>query len=153
MNGVKYQVGGDLSSFFIEDNESHYNCVYVALTLPQNEYNSKDYVVSEIEYIANTFINPDGTDEFMNANNTVSIGLPYTSQNPIAENFEATELLVNGATISFDLTDEKTLATLSGGWLGIAVYDGSNILLNQKAKVGSNQIKVDSLAEEASYTV
>ena len=153
LNGVKYQVGGGLSSFFVEDGGVHYNCVYVAVTIPKNDRVQKEYVVSDIEYISNTFINPDGTDEFMNENNSVSVGLPYTTNKPSANSFEATELLTNGATISFNVNDEDNLVGVFGGWLGVIVYDGYDVILNQKAEAGSNQITVDGLSEETSYDV
>lgn len=153
LNGVKYQVGGGLSSFFVEDGGVHYNCVYVTVSIPKNDRIDKDYVVTDIEYISNTFINQDGTDEFMNENDTISIGLPYTLNNPTVNNIDTTELKTNGATISFDLADNDNLAGQSGSWLGALVYDDYNILLNKKAEIGNNQITIDGLAENTTYGV
>ncbi|MBO5357141.1 MAG: hypothetical protein J6A95_05165 [Clostridia bacterium] len=153
LNGVKYQVGRTLSSFFMEDGGVYYNCVYVEIKIPKNDRIEKDYVVTEIEYISGTFINPDGTDEFMNDNDTISIGLPYTTNNPAADDFNTTELSTNSAKISFNVNDTDNLVSLFGGWLGVTVYDGYNVLLNQKANVGDNQITVDGLSEDTSYTV
>lgn len=153
LNGVKYQIGGGLSSFFIESEGVHYNCVYVTVTIPENAYTEKDYVVSDIEYIANTFINADGTDEFMNENNTVSVGLPYNAQKSVANSFEEATITTNSAEISFNLSDNDSLKSLSGGWLGVLVYDGYNIVFNQKAETGSNTISLSGLVEKTAYVV
>ena len=125
----------------------------MTVNIPKNDRVEKNYVVSDIEYISNTFINQDGTDEFMNENDTISIGLPYTLNNPTASSFDTTELLTNGATISFNLTDIDSLAAQSGSWLGVLVYDGYNIIINQKAEAGNNQITVNGLAENTSYSI
>ncbi len=156
LNGVKHQVGGTLSSFFIEKPDTHYNCVYVAVTVPNGSYQSIDYTVSNIEYIANTYINADGTDEFMNNNDTVSIGLPYNATTPTVSNFSQQSVTCNGYSATFSLADNDGMLALCGGWLGVAVYDGENkfeILQNKEVSVGSNTISVTGLNENSYYTV
>ena len=153
VNGTKYQVGGGLSSFFIEDNGQHYNCVYVAVTIPSGTYAETSYTVTDIEYIANTYINADGTDEFMNNNDTVSIGLPYNAQNPTISNFNPTSLTVNSCSATLNVADASGLVGLSGGWLGVAVYDGYNIIANQALTIGSNTISATGLVENTTYWI
>lgn len=153
LNGVKYQVGGGLSSFFVEDGGVHYNCVYVTVSIPRNDRIEKNYVVTDIEYISNTFINQDGTDEFMNENDTISIGLPYTLNNPSVDEIETTDISTDSATISFNLNDTDNLATQSESWLGALIYDGYNILINQQVQVGNNQISIENLAENTDYSI
>ena len=153
LNGTKYQVGGGLSSFFIREGGQHYNCVYVAVIVPSDTYTEKTYTVSDIEYIADTYINADGTDEFMNNNDTVSVGLPYSSQKPNVSDFSIAELTVNGCSATFSLTDATGLVDLSGGWLGVAVYDGNNIITNQAVTVGNNSISATGLVEDTTYWV
>ncbi|MBQ3218994.1 MAG: hypothetical protein IJB32_00150 [Clostridia bacterium] len=156
LNGTKYQVGGGLFSFFIEKDGVHYNCVYVAVTIPENTYVEKDYVVSDIEYVEGAFINADGTDTFMNENNTIKVGLPYNALNPIVSNYIEQSVSVNSYSATFDFEDAFNMSSLSGGWVGVAVYDGYEnykILQNKKVNNGSNTLNVTGLKENAQYTV
>ena len=153
LNGTKYQVGGGLSSFFVEDNGQHYNCIYVAVTIPSGTYTEKTYTVTDIEYIADTFINADGTDEFMNNNDTVSIGLPYNAENPTISDFNPTSLTINSCSATLNVADANGLLNLTGGWLGIAVYDGYNIVANQSLAIGSNSVSATGLVENTDYWI
>ena len=153
LNGVKYQVGGNLFSFFINDGTRNYNCLYAAVTIPSGSYGSIDYEVTDIEYIANTFINADGTDEFMNENDTVSIGLPYSDERVRVSTLEPTEIGTSEYKTSFDVTDLGTVVERSGSWLGIAVYDEERILFNKGLTLGNNTVEVSGLAENTLYTV
>ena len=153
LNGTKYQVGGGLSSFFVEDNGQHYNCIYVAVTIPSGTYTEKTYTVTDIEYIADTYINADGTDEFMNNNDTVSIGLPYNAQNPTISDFNPTSLTINSCFATLNVVDASGLVNLSGGWLGIAVYDGYNIIANQSLAIGNNSVSATGLVENTTYWI
>ena len=153
LNGTKYQVGGGLSSFFVEDNGQHYNCIYVAVTIPSGTYTEKTYTVTDIEYIADTYINADGTDEFMNNNDTVSIGLPYNAQNPTISDFNPTSLTINSCSATLNVADASGLLNLTGGWLGIAVYDGYNIIANQSLAIGNNSVSATGLVENTDYWI
>ena len=153
LNGTKYQVGGGLSSFFVEDNGQHYNCIYVAVTIPSGTYTEKTYTVTDIEYIADTFINADGTDEFMNNNDTVSIGLPYNAENPTVSDFNPTSLTLNSCSATLNVADASGLLNLTGGWLGIAVYDGYNIVANQSLVIGNNSVSATGLVESTDYWI
>ena len=153
LNGTKYQVGGGLSSFFINEGGQHYNCVYVAVTIPNATYTEKTYTVTDIEYIADTYINADGTDEFMNNNDTVSIGLPYNAQNPTISDFNPTSLTMNSCSATLNVADANGLLNLTGGWLGIAIYDGYNIVANQSLAIGSNSVSATGLVENTYYWI
>ena len=153
LNGTKYQVGGGLSSFFVEDNGQHYNCIYVAVTIPSGTYTEKTYTVTDIEYIADTYINADGTDEFMNNNDTVSIGLPYNAENPTISDLNPTSLTMNSCSATLNVADASGLVNLSGGWLGIAVYDGYNIIANQSLAIGNNSVSATGLVENTTYRI
>ncbi|MBE6668188.1 MAG: hypothetical protein E7607_07770 [Ruminococcaceae bacterium] len=153
LNGTKYQVGGGLSSFFVEDNGQHYNCIYVAVTIPNGTYTEKTYTVTDIEYIADTYINADGTDEFMNNNDTVSIGLPYNAENPTISDFNPTSLTMNSCSATLNVADASGLLNLTGGWLGIAVYDGYNIVANQGLVIGNNSVSATGLVENTDYWI
>ncbi len=152
LNGTKYQVSGGLSSFFIDKGGVHYNCVYIGVTVPADTYESITYEVSDIEYVSGTFINQDGTDEFMNNNDTITIGLPYDAQMPTASDFAVSDCTHNSISMSFTLSD-KALADLCGGWLGIAVYDGYNIVKNFAVTVGANSFDITGLVEDSYYNV
>ena len=152
LNGTKYQVGGGLSSFFVEKDGQHYNCVYVALSIPSDARTEQEYVVSNIEYIADTYINADGTDQFMNENDTVIVGLPYGTR-PNGTSFEELSVSTDGFGFSFDLIDNDNVASNSGNWLGVCVYDGYDIIFNSLATVGSNSKEVTGLAEDSRYEI
>ncbi|MBR2970295.1 MAG: hypothetical protein IKC48_00650, partial [Clostridia bacterium] len=153
LNGTKYQVGGGLFSFFINEGAQHYNCVYVAVPIPAGTYTQASYTVTNIEYIANTFINADGTDEFMNNNDTVTVGLPYNAGYPSVSDFEPVSITTNSCSLALSVADAGGLANLSSGWLGVAVYDGYNIVANQKLTIGDNSISASGLVEDTYYTV
>ncbi len=153
LNGTKYQVGGGLSSFFIEENGQHYNCVYVAVQIPENTYVEKAYTVTNIEYISNTFINADGTDQFMNDNDTITVGLPYNAEMPSVGEYTQNGLTYNSYSAGFNLSN-KTLSELAGGWMGAAVFDEyNNIISNQALNAGENTIEVSGLAESTHYLI
>ena len=153
LNGVKYQIGGDLFSYFIDLGGVKYNCVYAAVTIPQDGFVEKSYTVTEIEYIAKTYINADGTDEFMNNNDTVTIGLPYNAQKPTISDFNPTSVTINSYSATLNVTDAGGLVGMSGGWLGIAVYDGYDIVANQALAVGSNNVGATGLVEDTTYWI
>lgn len=153
LNGTKYQVGGGLSSFFVVKDGEHYNCVYAAVTIPDDTYVEKSYTVTNIEYISNTFINPDGTDEFMNDNDTVTIGLPYSNIQPSVPSLELGNVTTNSYEAEITVNDIGRIVEQSSSWLGLAIYDGEKIIHNQAVSVGSNSISIDGLAEDTEYTV
>ncbi|MGN0507895.1 MAG: hypothetical protein ACI4GX_01560 [Ruminococcus sp.] len=75
LNGTKYQSGGALQSFFIQDGDTYLNCVYVAVTIPTGSYYEISYEVTEIEYVEGTNINQDGKSVLIDEDNdTVLIG-------------------------------------------------------------------------------
>ena len=113
----------------------------------------KTYTVSDIEYIADTYINADGTDEFMNNNDTVSIGLLYNAQSSAVSDFAQTSLTVNSCSKTLTVADENDLVALSGGWFGIAVYDDYNIVVNQSAVIGNDTVSATGLIENTFYCV
>ena len=152
LNGTKYQVGGGLSSFFVEKEGKHYNCVYVALPIPSGARTEQEYVVTNIEYIADTYINADGTDEFMNENDTVTVGLPYGIR-PSSSGFAELSVSTDGFGFSLNVADGDSVAINSGSWLGVCVYDGYNVVFNSPATVGSNSYEVTGLAENSRYEI
>ena len=122
LNGTKYQSGGALQSFFIQDGTTYLNCVYVAVTVPSGSHTEISYEVTEIEYVEGTNINQDGKAVLIDeTNDTVVIGLPYAQAVPsvILSNPAAT-----AAALSFDLavTDEGNLVALTGSWLRAVLY-------------------------------
>lgn len=156
LNGTKYQVGGAASSFFIEEGGEHYNCIYVALSIPADAHTELSYTVTDIEYIADTYINADGTDEFMNNNDTVTIGLPYKASRPTVSQYNLSLPTHNSVSAEFSVSDNGGMLDLCGGWLGVAVYDGNmkfEIVANKAVTVGNNSINVSGLVEDSHYRV
>ena len=151
LNGVKYQIGGDLFSFFIEENGQHYNCVYAAVTLPQGVDAEYSYTVTEIEYISKTYINQDGTDEFMNENDTVTVGMPYSQESVGSSSLDPSEVTTDGYSASVTITDIGRIVEKSGSWLGFAILDGAEVVYNQDLTVGENTINLTGLAENSEY--
>ena len=151
LNGTKYQIGGNLFSFFVEKDGVHYNCVYAAVTIPQNTFVEIDYTVTDIEYIANTFINADGTDEFMNENDTISIGLPYGDDGVLVSDLYPSTVTTDSYSATVTITDNDAIVSQSGAWLGFAIYDGERFICNKSVSVGGNAISVPGLAESTEY--
>ncbi len=150
LNGTKYQVGGGLSSFFIDDSGNKYNCVYVTVTIPSGTFVEQTYEVTDIEYISNTYINQDGTDEFMNENDTVVIGLTYASQNPSITNYDRSTTY-NSYNATLTVLDPGNVISQSGAWLRAVIFDGYNIVAHQKLVVGENTINVSGLLPDTYY--
>ena len=121
LNGTKYQVGGGLTSFFIEESGEYFNCVYAAVTIPEGAHTELTYTVSNIEYIENTYINADGTDEFMNNNDTITVGLPYDAIKPSLLGYERGSTTHNSYSARFNLGDLDNMISKCGGWLGVVL--------------------------------
>ena len=156
LNGTKYQVGGGLTSFFIEESGEYFNCVYAAVTIPEGAHTELTYTVSNIEYIENTYINADGTDEFMNNNDTITVGLPYDAIKPSLLGYECNSLTHNSYSARINISDHDNMLSKCGGWIGIAVYDDNmnfKIISNQAAVIGENIISVSGLVEGSYYSV
>ncbi len=153
LNTTKYQVGGGLSSFFVNRGGVVYNCVYVAVPIQEDAYDFIRYEVSQIEYVSGAFINQDGTDTFMNENDTVSIGLPFSGTMPSIAGFEGRTVTVNSYTATVTLTDADDWKGKSGGWLRVVLYDDYNVLGHKKLTTGTNAISFDGLVEKMRYTV
>ena len=154
LNGTKYQSGGALQSFFIEDGDSYLNCVYVAVTIPSGSHSEIAYTVTEIEYVEGANVSQDGKAVLIDENNdTVLIGLPYAQDLPIATiSGEAT----TASSISFDVnvTDEDGFVDVVGGWLRAVIYNQSNeILAQQKLSNGNNSVAFNQLNADTYYTV
>ena len=107
--------------------------------------------MSEIEYISNTFINADGTDEFMNNNNTVSVGLPYNATAHYVQ-IEKTDVTTDSLSVEFNIESDE-LASLSGGIIGVSVYDGYSIIKNQAISTGLNTLELSGLKEKTEYQI
>ncbi len=156
LNGKKYQIGGmsgnNLSAIVIEEGGQYYSCVYAEVTVPAGSYESISYQVTDIEYVSGTYISQDGKEEFMNGKDTVSVGLPYNAPTPTVSAFTPTSLTYQSASATFTLSD-PALVTLCGGWLGVAVYDGYDIVKNVAATEGENALSVDGLAENTDHYV
>ncbi len=154
LNGLKYQIGGNLFSFFLSEGGVVYNCLYAAVTIPNNAYESIEYTVSEIEYVANTYINADGTDEFMNDNDTVEIGLPYQESLPTVAKDFSDYGQVSTYKLNFTVTDSENLVEKSGGWLRAVVIDNNNeICAHEEVTVGQNEISASGLKDDSFYQV
>ncbi|MBO5215827.1 MAG: hypothetical protein J6B79_06540, partial [Clostridia bacterium] len=154
LNGTKYQSGGGLQSFFINNDGSYLNCVYVAVQIPNASYDKIEYEVTEIEYVEGTNINQDGKAVLIDEeNDTVTIGLPYQQAFPTVEFNNA---VTTATTITFDLTltDTENFVDLIGGWARVIIYDRDNEILAQRKLVsGENAITFDGLSADTYYGV
>ncbi|MBQ8406616.1 MAG: hypothetical protein IJY38_01740, partial [Clostridia bacterium] len=154
LNGMKYQSGGALQSFFVEDGDSYLNCVYVAVTIPANTYQEVSYEVTEIEYVEGANISQDGKSVLIDQDkDTVAIGLPYEQSLPTVEISNATQ---TASSISFNasVSDEDGFVALVGGWLRVIIYDQNNqILAQQKLTNGNNTVTFNDLSAETYYNV
>ncbi len=151
LDGTKYQVSGGLYSFFKEIDGEHYNCLYIEVTLPTGIYVSKTYEVSNIEYVSGKYINQDGTDSFMNDNDTVTVGLPYASENPKTSDYHEIERSYNKFSAEISISDAHGVIASSGGWLRGALYDGSRIIAQRSLTLGENSVSFNGLVENSYY--
>ena len=154
LNGVKYQSGGALQSFFIQNGNSYLNCVYVMVTIPAGSYEKIAYEVTEIEYVEGTNINQDGKAVLIDENkDTVEIGLPYEADMPSAtvSNMAAT---TTGVSFNANVNDADNYVSTVGGWLRAIIFDrNNNILAQQKLVSGDNAVSFTNLSADTYYTV
>ncbi len=154
LNGVKYQSGGALQSFFIQDGNSYLNCVYVAVTIPNNSYSEISYQVTEIEYVEGTNVSQDGKAVLIDQDkDTVSIGLPFEQTQPTVTLSNQT---ATANTISFDasVTDQSDYVSLVNGWLRVIIYDSDyQIIAQQKLTAGENAVTFNGLSADTYYSV
>ena len=62
-------------------------------------------------------------------------------------------LTVNSCSATLNVADISGLINLSGGWLGIAVYDGYNIIANQSLTLDNNYVSAAGLVEDTTYWI
>ena len=154
LNGVKYQAGGALQSFFVQDGDTYLNCVYVAVTIPANSYNEHSYEVTEIEYVEGSNVSQDGKAVLIDENNdTVTIGLPFEEALPTVSisNIDST-----ATTVTFDVnvSDEDGYVELVGGWLRVVIYNNNNEIIGQsKLTLGNNSVTFENLSADTSYSI
>ena len=153
LNGVKYQAGGALQSFFVQDDDTYLNCVYVAVTIPQNAYEEISYQVTEIEYVEGTNVSQDGKAVLIDEeNDTVTIGLTYE------ETLIASEMITadrTASSLSFSLTiEDDSIVPKIGGWLRVIIFNQQNEILGQhKLTKGENTFTFDNLSADTYYSV
>ena len=154
LNGTKYQSGGALQSFFVADGDSYLNCVYVAVTVPNNSYGHIDYEVTEIEYVEGTNISQDGKAVLIDENNdTVSIGLPYEQSVPTVT-FSNESSTATSVSLLVNVADASGFTDTVGGWLRVIIYNRNNeILAQQKLANGDNAVTFDNLSADTEYGV
>ena len=154
LNGTKYQTGGALQSFFIEDGDTYLNCVYVAITIPNDSYKEITYEVTEIEYVEGSNVSQDGKAVLIDEeNDTVTIGLPYEEALPITS---ISNVTTTASTVTFDVNvqDEDNYVTLVGGWLRVVIYDNYNTVFGQqKLNIGDNLVTFENLSADTSYNM
>ncbi len=154
LNGVKYQSGGALQSFFVQSGTTYLNCVYVALTIPQNTYEEISYTVTEIEYVEGANISQDGKSVLIDENNdTVTIGLPIQESLPTAS---ISNVTTSTSSISLDVnvSDNSGFIAKTGAWLRAVVYNGYNVIVAQeKLLIGNNSITFNNLSANTYYYV
>ncbi|MBE7078858.1 MAG: hypothetical protein E7380_03225 [Clostridiales bacterium] len=152
LNGVKYQTGGALQSFFVEDGGSYLNCVYVAVTIPNNSYEEISYEVTEIEYVEGNNVNQDGKSVLIDEDNdTVKIGLPY--QNYPSATCEEISFGCHSASVIVRVADESDLNANKGYWIRAVVLDENGVVCQEQLLPSvENEIEFTGLVEETEYT-
>ncbi|MBQ7306964.1 MAG: hypothetical protein IJW82_00360, partial [Clostridia bacterium] len=154
LNGTKYQSGGTLQSFFIEDNGSYLNCVYAAVSIPSGTYREISYEVTEIEYVEGSNISQNGKAVLIDEDkDTVTIGLPYREILPTTtiSNVVST---ASSISLNVNVEDQDNFVELIGGWLRVIIYNYDNeILGQQKLLSGDNQVTFNNLSADTYYNI
>ena len=152
LNGTKYQSGGALQSFFLEDGDSYLNCVYVAIILPTDVYGEIPYEVTEIEYVEGTDIHQNGKAVLIDEEkDTVKIGLSYKNY-PYAT-CGALEVGCHNVSVAVSVEDQSNLMATKGYWMRAVLLE-QNGVVSQTLLSGNAQadVRFDSLMEETEYT-
>ena len=153
LGSVKYQSGGALQSFFIENGDTYLNCVYVAITIPDGSYGETSYEVTEIEYVEGSNVNQDGKAVMIDENNdTVNIGLPYRAY-PMAD-CEGFSYGCHSASLTASINDGSNLVGTQGYWIRAILLGTDGVIAQKKLTVGDeNNIVFDGLSEETEYVM
>ncbi len=152
LNGVKYQTGIALQSFFMADGSSYLNCVYVAVTVPASSYGEISYTVTEIEYVEGANVSQDGKEVMIGTNDTVKVGLTYESY-PSAS-CTAAEAGCHTANATVSVTDLSALAANRGYWIRAALISDGSVAAQKILSPGaSQQISFTGLSENTEYTL
>ncbi len=144
LNGIKYQVGGALRSFF----DGTRNCVYVQLITPAEGYTT-DYTVSEIEYVDGSSVSQNGKQVFIGEDDTVTVGL-YTYDAPSVGEITVTTGCYT-ADLEVTVNDTTGIIAYTGGWLRALVYDGTSIVTQQKLTANANDVQLEGLDPDEEY--
>ncbi len=116
LNGVKYQVGGALQSYFYQGGR---NCVFVEMEIPEGTYVEQSFTVDQIQYVEESnAISGNGKDVMLgDGDKTMSIGLPYEALPTIEINTESAVIGYDSVALSYSVSDPHGVISASGGWI------------------------------------
>ncbi len=152
LNGVKYQVGGQLRSYFYPNGS---NCVYVEVPIPSTSKISESYTVTEVQYVDDSnAVSGNGTELFLgDKDTTVKVGLPYASE-PWGYVEEDTEQIdYHTYSIKVFNIDDDYVVRDAKGWFRAVLFKGGEIVAQSKMDRGVNTLAFNNLIEGARYTL
>ncbi len=151
LNGVKYQVGGALRSYFYPDGT---NCVFVELTLPEDTYVEKSYTVEQVQYVMESnAISGNGKDIMLGNNDTtVTVAMPYRRLPTATVNIAEATVGFEDALIEIDITDPYGVIAESGAVIkAFRYYEG--IGEQYPLAVGNNTAAFNYMKSDTEYTI
>ncbi len=151
LNNIKYQVGGQLNSYFYENGT---NCVFVEVQIPESTYVSKEYTVTELQYVEESnAISGNGKDVLLSGKDTtVKIGLPYQHEIVAEINNESEEISYHKYEIEAEIIDESNIISNAKAWVRALLLDeNDNVVAQQKLNKGNNTITFSNLIESSDY--
>ncbi len=147
INGTRYAVGEALSTFNVSKGGQKYTCLWVGFNIPNGTVGEMSFEVTDIEYEGGKLL-----DAALFADkDTAYVALPYGNTLPTVTDATADEITLSSASVSFNIADSADIATLSGGIIGVAIFDNYKIIANKTVTAGDGTITADTLTEGEEY--
>ncbi len=149
INGVKYQIGGALRSYFYADGT---NCVFAEISIPANAVTTENYEVTEIQYIeASNQISGNGKQVLLGGKDTsVSVGILYEDE--LTASVNSPEFDANSFAAEIVISDNRIISLTGALFRAVLMSDGG-VYEIKPLKKGVHSISFDDIPENKEYTL
>lgn len=138
LNGKKYQ-----SYQFLEGSDGQN--IVLRVTAP-NKSCIEEFTIDAIKYVDGKTIN----DVIIEGKQTIKVGVGSVALVSTVENLNVGKNSVN---FNLQIYDDADLLDITGGFLKVAIYNGSRILSSNDLKVGQNKIAFNNLQANTLYQI
>ncbi len=152
INGVKYQIGGALRSYFYSDGT---NCVFAEIRIPEDSEALETYTVTEVQYIeSDNQVSGNGKQVLLGDKETsVSVGLLYNAD--VTAEIDETTVIIGNNSFSANVKIQDTYGLIgqTQGWLRAALIGAGAVETERSISKGNITIAFDDIPEAREYTL